>query len=332
MDVLNIVDVLDSNGLIRKNRVIGNYYSIYCPFHANGQERKPSCGVLLHDEVKNGTIYHEGWFHCFSCGASYTMSEAINIILKTKSIKKSGIDWLKENVPGFSSTESFEYLIPKDMMDDINNKYAISYINSVSNKNGKENYVSEEELASYRYTVPYMYERKLTDEIIEKYDVGVDMNWIPPNRKNKVPCVTFPVRDVNGKTLFICRRSIEGKLYNYPTGVTKPVFGIDMISKKSKSVIICESIFNALTAEVYGYDAVALLGTGNSYQINQLRSLGVNEFVLCMDGDDAGRRASNKLKNALKDVAIIWTINMPDGKDLNDCSKDEFDKLYLERE
>ena len=331
MDVLQIIDVLDSNGLIRKNRIIGNYYSIYCPFHSDGNERKPSCGVLLNDEVRAGRMYHAGWFHCFTCGIAYTMPEAVQKILKMKSINKDGLDWLKENVPGFSSNESFEYLIPQDTMESINNKFALNYIDSVLNKT-EHKYVDEEELKTYRYTVPYMYERKLTDEIIEKYDVGVDMNWIPPNHKNKVPCITFPVRDVNGNTLFLCRRSISGKLYNYPSGVTKPVYGMDVIPKNCKSVVICESIINALTAEVYGYDAVALLGTGNSYQIKQLKESGIQEFVLCMDGDEAGRKASNKLKKALRDVGIVWVVNMPDGKDLNDCSKEEFIQLYSERE
>ena len=173
-----------------------------------------------------------------------------------------------------------------------------------------------------------MYERKLTDEIIAKYDVGYDANWIPPGRKKKVPCITFPVRDEYGRTLFFCRRSIEGKLYNLPTGVTKPVYGLDMIPKGTKSVIICESILNALTLVEYNYYAVALLGTGNSYQLSQLRRLGCHEYVLCFDGDEAGRRATEKLRKHLQDIAIVWSIVMPEGKDANDCTKQEFDMLY----
>jgi len=83
---------------------------------------------------------------------------------------------------------------------------------------------------------------------------------------------------------------------------------------------------------VYGYNAVALLGTGNSYQMDQLRRLGCSEFVICMDGDEAGRKATEKLRNQLKSVAIVWSISMPAGKDLNDCSKQEFDQLYEDKE
>ena len=115
---------------------------------------------------------------------------------------------------------------------------------------------------------------------------------------------------LNGNTLFFCRRSVKGKIYNYPQGVTKPVFGIDMIPEGTTSLIICESCINCLTAVSYGYNAVALMGTGNAYQIQQLKELGVADFIICTDGDEAGRRAANKLKNQLSSIAMVWMIPM----------------------
>lgn len=330
VDIVQIIDRLAEFNLVRPNKIINNYYSIYCPFHNNGQERKPSCGVLITDEYRNGRRYRAGAFHCFSCGIYKELNEAVTEILRSKSIKKSGIDWLNENIPGFEDEYKFESLIPESLMEDVNNKFALDYIKDKTQE--KIEYVSEEELAKYRFTVPYMYQRKLTDEIIAKYDVGVDLHWIPPGRKKEVPCITFPVRDEYGRTLFFCRRSIEGKMYSLPTGVTKPVYGLDMIPKGTSSIIICESIINALTAEVYGYDAVALLGTGNSYQMEQLKRIGCHEFVICLDGDEAGRKGTEKLRNHLSSVAIVWSIKMPDGMDLNDCDKATFDKLYSEKE
>lgn len=332
MNVILILEKLESAGLIRLNRKIGDWYQIYCPFHNNGEERKPSCGVSLTSQVRNGSVYPEGLFHCFTCGYAKPVQEAVADILKLRSIPTSSIDWLVANVPGFEAPSTEETkLIPSSCLNALNNSFALKWIQDQLDRS-KIDYVSEDELASYRYTVPYMYERGLTDEIIADYDIGVDMKWIPPGRKKVVPCITFPVRDAQGRTLFICRRSIEGKLYNYPQAITKPVYGVDMLPKGCRSVIICESCFNALTAVKYGYPAVALLGTGNAYQIQQLKELGVREYVLCMDGDEAGRKASAKLKRELRHVALIWTIHMPDGKDLNMCSKSEFDKLYEERD
>lgn len=317
-------------GMIRLGKISNNYYTAYCPFHKDGQERKPSFGILLREEYRNGQKYPIGWSHCFTCSFTATLPDMITEILKRKSITQTGYDWLVENIPGFAPDADFEKLLPDNIMETIQDKFAVDYLQRLTQP--KPSYVSEEELASYRFTVDYMYERKLTDEIIEKFDIGYDPNFVPPGRSKPVPCITFPVRDRDGNTLFICRRSIQGKLYNYPTGVTKPLYGIDMIPRGCKSVVICESIINALTSFKYGYPAVAMLGTGNPLQIQQLKELGVAEFVICTDGDDAGRRAADKLRRALSKNAMMWTIPMPDGKDLNDLTQEEWEDLYAQRE
>lgn len=329
MDVELIVDKLSELGLVRKNRRIGNYLSVYCPFHNGGQERKPSCGVLLTSEYRNGQQYPAGWWHCFSCSCAYTMEQAVAEMLKNHSITTSASEWLAQNVPGYEPDE-LERLIPQGLSDAIASKLAVN--NILDQLNQTTEYVSEEELAKYRFTVPYMYERKLTDEVIAEYDVGYDANWIPEGRKKPVPCITFPVHDKYGRTLCIIRRAIATKLYHVPSGAQKPVYGVDRVPKGCKSLVVCESIINALTCRTFGYNAVALLGTGTSYQIQQLKELGVQEFVLCMDGDEAGRRATNKLKKALSSSAMVWAMKMFDGKDVNDITKEEFDKLYAERE
>lgn len=472
-DIETILHKMESMGLIRLNRPIGEYYSVYCPLPHNGHyETRPSCGVLLHDQYKNGKLTKAGWTHCFrgdtlvltdrgaipiaelcdlptikiingngdweattfknygksrlwkielcrdqvhkiiyatkdhewfidaqpglyttetlpvgrylqsvyvqdaggcpearweilsveptdlyedvyccetsthsfvldgnilthncfSCGLAKSLPDTITEILKYKNISKSGLDWLKENIPDFDEESAeFDYLLPQELSNSLQNRYALDYINSKIISESP-NFVTEKELASYRMTVPYMYQRGLTDEIIEKYDIGYDANFIPPGRKKPMPCVTFPVKDSKGNTLFLCRRSIEGKFFHYPQGVEKSLYGMYELSPGTKSVVVVESCFNCLSAVRYGYPAVALLGTGTSYEINQLKQLGVQEFVLCLDGDEAGQRGMEKLKRALRSVAIVWTIKMPPDKDVNDCTKEEFDALYATRE
>lgn len=328
-DIYEILQKLESMGFLKLHKQVGNYMQIHCPFHSDGKERKPSCGVLLHEEVRGGKKYPRGWTHCFACHYANSLPDMITDLLKLHNVSKSGLDWLKENIPDFENVnEDFEFLIPTELMDMINENFAVSYIQSLTKP--KHKYIEESELSSYRYTVPYMYERKLTDEIIEKFDIGYDAKWIAPGRKTPTPCITFPVRDTKGNTLFFCRRSIQGKFFNYPTGVIKPVYGLYELPKGCKSVIVCESCFNALTCWVYGKPAVALMGTGNSYQIQQLKELGVQEFILAFDPDDAGNKATEKLKRDLKHVAIVWSFEgIPMGKDINDLSKEEFDSLSL---
>lgn len=329
VDISTILKILSQFNLIRLANVSGNYQQVYCPIHSGGQERRPSCGILLHDEYRNGSLYPAGFCHCFACGYAQPLQVMLQDILKSKSITTSALDWLKQNVPGFEVDDIVDSLLPDDLTHALDAKYAVNYIQSLTQPAAPQ-YVSEEELAKYRYTVPYMYDRGLTDELISQFDIGVDMTYLPEGKKQPVPCITFPVRDIQGHTLFIVRRSIKNKFFYIPSNVTKPVYGIDQIPSNCRTLLIVESCFNALTAWKYGQPAVALLGTGNSYQINQLRHLGISSYILGFDPDEAGRRATNKLKHALKDVAIVWAYEgIPEGKDINDLSEEEFKSLKL---
>lgn len=333
MDVELILSTLAEHGLVRLNKKSGKYYQLFCPHHNNGNERRPSCGVLLEDEYKNGSLYPKGWWHCFSCGYVKNMEGSISDILSYHNIKQSGVEWLIANVPGYTplgEDNNNDDLLPVDMLNAVESKYALQQL-SIMNSIPKT-FVTEKELASYRYTVPYMYERGLTDELIEKYDIGYQADFKLDEYAKPLPVITFPVHDINGNTLFFCRRAITKKMYHYPEGVTKPLYGIDKIPKDTDSVLIVESCINCLTAVKYGYPAVALMGTGNSYQVHQLKELGYKNYVLCFDGDSAGQRASQKLKRQLQKNAMIWEIKMPEGKDVNDLSKEEFDELYRNKE
>lgn len=327
-----VVEKLGELGLLRIDRVRNDWYTVYCPFHKDGKESKPSAGICLKDQYRNGQTYRAGGFHCFTCQESMALPQLVSKLLEKKNIKQDGLEWLKQNIPDFHEKDiDIELLVPEGLMEQVMNNHMISYIQqSLSKGKSNQSFISEEELASYRFTVPYMYQRKLTDEMIDRYDVGFDANFIPPGRKKPVPCITFPVRDEKGRTLFCCRRSIEGKQFYMPQGIQKPVYGLYEVPKGCQRVVICESCFNAITSTSYGIPGVALFGTGTPYQVEQLKRSGIKEFILALDPDEAGQRGRAKLKKALKQCAIVWEFEgIPEGKDMNDLTKEEFDSLYL---
>lgn len=314
--------------LIRLYKLGNGYYQMYCPFHNQGQERKPSFGVLLNEQVRDGKITHAGFAHCFTCGYAKNIDQFVKDVCADKSVSPEMYEELKAVVDSNYSSDK-DSLIPDGVMSSILNSYAVDSLRL--RVKAAQNYVPESELAKYRFTVPYMYQRKLTDEVIEKYDIGFDGEFIPPGRKKPMPCVTFPVHDLQGRTLFIGRRSIEGKFFHIPEGVEKSVFGLYELPSGTKEVIICESVFNALTCVVYGHPAVALFGTGTSYEIDQLKKLGAASYVICLDNDDAGRRGAEKLKKALSPYAFVWTMIMPEGQDVNDVDYETFMQCYNAR-
>ena len=89
IDVNVVIDILTSNGLLRSVKPMGDWYQCYCPFHNGGNEQKPSFGISLHEQVKNGVLYKSGFGHCFACGYSKPLNQMLSDIFSSNGIKKS---------------------------------------------------------------------------------------------------------------------------------------------------------------------------------------------------------------------------------------------------
>lgn len=322
--ITELRDQLAANGIFRFKdiRRTQNHLQVTCPFHKDGQESKPSCGITTNDIKQGDKLVKAGTVHCFTCGTTCSLEEMISMLYGKEDFGIFGAEWLRKNFISAIYEQDNRQSICLSL--DRNTKKTVD--NTIK-------YVSEEELDRYRYVHPYMYQRKLTDEIIELFDVGYDDNFVLKNKsggESHLHCITFPVRDITGGTLFIARRSVDIKFFNYPAGVDKPVYGIYELSKLEKypnEIIICESIFNCLTCWAYGKFAVALNGTGTYEQYQQLLKMPNRKFILGLDPDDAGYRGRQKLRKALGCSKIITEYIIPDGKDINDLSKEEFDNL-----
>ena len=296
---------------------------IQCPYHKGGTERRPSAGIRKSD----------GLFNCLACHEVHTLPEMISHCFGhfDDMVGAFGWNWLLKNFASVSI----------ETRQDIQLDFGRG---AVKHADVCANYIQEDELDSYRYIHPYMYKRGLTDEIIDIFDIGYDKD---------TDCITFPVRDIHGNTLFIARRSVKTKYFNYPQGVEKPLYGLYEISQYWKGeyntdvsdkfgmlhdirdyarpyigeVIVCESMLDALKFWTVGKFAVALNGTGSELQIKQLNELPCREIILCTDMDEAGMNARYKLKKRIKDKILMQYI-LPEGrKDANDCTPEELKNL-----
>lgn len=289
---------LSGINLLNKIKDTDDNVMISCPYHKNGQERKPSAGIRKSD----------GQFHCFTCGEVHTLPEMISFCFghPDDMVGAKGWQWLTRN---FLTVDLEERKPIK--LDFDRHKSILAPLN----------YVSEEELESYRYYHPYMFKRKMTEKIIDIFDIGYD-------KKSK--CITFPVRDIEGNTLFIARRSVKYKYFNYPKSVEKPLYGLYELYRLEQfptEVIVCESMIDAITCWVYGKYAVALNGLGNNLQFNQLNKLPCRKLVLATDNDNAGLRARKRIKYYVKNKIITEYVFPNNRKDINDLSQEEFKNL-----
>ena len=293
----------------------GSNLQVQCPFHSGGQERNPSAGIRRSD----------GMFHCFACGKAATLPEFVTACFQKNDIfGEFGRRWLSRN---FLSLE-VENRKPLEL--DFTRR---------EKKTEEQKYVTEEELDQYRYYHPYWTKRGITDEhIIELFDLGYD-------RSTK--CITFPVRDIRGNCLFIARRSVSTKFFSYPEGVTKPLYGLYEYGRVSSEigkgvmmmrlpfkvfddlneVIVCESMIDCILLWQAGHYAVALNGTGNKLQMQQLKSMLCRKLILATDNDEAGLKARKVIREAITNK-LITEIQFPKSiKDIGECTPQQIEDI-----
>lgn len=267
-------------------KVTNNNIQVTCPFHKHGQENKPSFGINT----------ETGACNCFTCGWKGYLPYLISQLYGYDD-DSFGKEWLIKNFDSLQIGNRQTFKLPSRSYE----KKVIEVI-------------SEEELDSYRYYHPYMYERGLTDELIERFDIGYDKN---------TKCITFPIKDLDNNVIFIARRSVYTKYFNYPSSVDKPVYGAYLFKDgKYKECYITESFFNCLTLWKLGLPAVALMGTGSQAQLNILDKLPIRQYIIALDPDDAGRKGTLKLRHALESNHLIQEIKYEEtDKDINDLQE-----------
>lgn len=330
LDILNeLKDQLAINGVKRFStfRQIANHIQFPCPMHKEGQESKPSCGITTKQiRYADGRVVPPGTVHCFACGYIDSLEGMISKLFGHDDDGQFGREWLAKNFVTMEVEKRPEIVLDmsrhkKDIKEEIIEPTEI---------------ITEEQLDSYRYIHPYMYKRKLTDEVIELFDIGYDPNFKVKKKDGSFQnyrCITFPNKDITGKVLFIARRSVDTKFFHYPKEVTKPVYGLYEIMQVYKDnipnkIYICESMLDALAFWTHeNKPAVALNGLGTPYQFKQLLSLPTRNFVLATDSDIAGMNARRKIATALRG-RLITQVYMPQGKkDVNACTYDEVENL-----
>lgn len=297
---------------LQKTKDGGKNIQVQCPYHGNGQERRPSAGIRKQD----------GLFHCFACNQSHTLPEVISYVFGHEDMfGEWGMKWLAKNFATVRIEErkDVEIDMERNNITDKNNLLG-NIIHSKPNT-----FVTEEELDSYRYYHQYWTERGITAEwLIELFDLGYD---------KKTDCITFPVRDIDGNCLFVARRSVKTKWFNYPKDVEKPLYGIYELKQKGvydfygATVFITESMIDCLRLWQNHRLAIALNGTGSSEQFEQIRKMPIRKIVLATDSDMAGIKARAKIRVHCTNKLITEVI-LPDGrKDIGECTDEEIQNL-----
>ena len=278
----------------------GDNIAITCPWHKDGLEKHPSCYVYARNDSDDVPF---GFYKCFTCGSKGQLYQLVSRCLNC------GIEeakqWLIDN---FSKTIT-EELISLPEINLYKNRQPIKYID-------------ESFLNQYAYIHPYMTDiRKIPPEILFRFKVG----WNP-----ETDAITFPIWDEWGRLIGISERKVKYKQFDLPKGLPKVVYLLDeIIAKSITEVYVVESQIDALYLWSIGKSAVALFGTGSKEQYNLLKKSGIRIFHLALDGDMAGRHGNIRFIQNMPNDLMIDVLMLPNGKDINDLSKEEIENLKI---
>lgn len=279
-----------TNGKLAFHAMTNAGYSVPCPVHKNGLERKNSCYI----DPETGV------FHCFSCGASGNLAQFVKAC--------------------FECSDEFA----KDWLIRRYGKIATAKINlGEPIKLGKKNTgikIDGSALETYTSYCPYLAQRKLNRTICEEFNVKYD----PKERK-----VVFPVYNTKGELVLFAKRAIDYKSFFMPKDARREVYNLNIIIKNNlKRAMIAEGPIDCLTGWCHNVPTIATLGSIADEQIADINNSGINILYVAFDNDYYGEQFRARLKKKLGKHIILVDVYMPTGKkDVNDLSDSEWEQL-----
>ncbi len=324
----DIVDVIGEHiQLTKKGR---NYFGL-CPFHG---ENTPSFSVSPDKQI----------FHCFGCGKG---GNVVKFIMELESITfREAVQYLADksgeslpeqyvqssNQPALSEQEksaldAYEWsskLFHHVLRYTAEGKNGLKYL---ENRGFKQGDIEQFQLGyspnKDQFLSTFLHKKGF--QLTNLLDVGLlssrDGNTFFDRFKGRV---IFPIQNHQGKVVGFGGRAIEDgvepKYLNSPDSKLfqkgKLLYNFYEARKhfqKEKEVILFEGYADVIKASQAGvYNAVATLGTSlTKYQASLLKRY-VNRVVICFDGDKAGKDASYRAAQMLKDVELdVLVANVP---------------------
>lgn len=337
-------DIVDTISKYIDLKRIGSNYKGLCPFH---NEKTPSFTVSEEKQI----------FHCFGCGeggdvfsfimkqeniefvdALKILADNANIELKRNNVnpelEKSKNILLEINREAarhfyrnlFNNRVAYDYLLNRGINKDVIKTFGIGYsidswnnlLDFLKDKGYEEKDVEKAGLITYH---------KKTDRYFDKFRGRI----------------IFPIINIRGDIIGFGGRSIDSK--NQPKYLNSPetqvfskgnnLYALNVAKNynKNQNIILVEGYMDVVSLYKYGIkNSVASLGTAlTENQVNLLKRYS-REIYICFDSDNAGKKATDKAIDVMKNMNISpRIINLPENLDPDDFIKkfglSDFNKL-----
>jgi len=286
-DILTSLDFLSfyQSELGKIDKIKSNGWSepITCPFH---EDNNPSLGV----NIKTGQ------FNCFGCGEKGSI---FNFYMKKYNVNfKESLSKLAE----FAGIKSSHYISNKNQ--------------NFSKKSFKELFDLFTKVDLPNEAIVYLQDkRKISKDIIRKL---LEQNLIGWNEKawyghnNFRSAIVFPMFDSNNEVVGLQNIFINdsSKRFVSKSKLNKGFFIFGDIN--AEKTVITEAVIDALSI-VQVYNNVRVIATYSANSLEKLQDIDIKSPILFFDNDQAGKQATSKVIEILKDVKVVkWESNLKD--------------------
>ena len=333
---------------IKKTRGKGLRANINCiyaethPAHKKGTDNKPSMG---YDKTTKK-------YHCMTCDQWASLVDIAKYDNKLANDTET-ITYLKNEYPAIelfkNDSSNINNVKPVQVVDSVEINTTYDFTNFINESNAKvidsPNHITDKGIDPRymiaNYGLKRYLDRGLAEETIKRFKLAVADNGFNdvvkdyPNLKsasNKADKykLILPILDEQGNCYnFIAeignRKDIDeyNQKYKKPTsagGLTTQLFNeYHLKTGKPNTIFIVEGIYDAISIEQMGYNAIALLTTGFTRLENLLKHYKpTTNLVIMLDNDTAGKQTT---KNMLD---MLHTLNMQNIKYID--SMDILDK------
>lgn len=189
-------------------------------------------------------------------------------------------------------------------------------------------------------------ERGLEPDVLRANRVGADPGRAELRRAGGLPRhgrgAVFPALSEDGRLTYLQTRYLDRDDHDVKYGNPASRLGDNPrhawtrpAGSPKEPVVLCEGFPDAYTANAAGYTAVAILGATNANpDLAERIARGIDQrpAILALDGDPAGRTASEHLRTSLQAHGImVIELPLPEGHDLNSWVRDARQALDLGR-
>lgn len=288
--------------------------SYVCPFCRHG---KSGDGITLNPDKG-------GKFHCFGCNKN---GDAIDIYQRIKGIADFNTALAEvANLYGLQIEQSKPVdpatLTPEEKQRRIDSMAAADIRRAQANQ-------------SHPDYIAYLKQRGISPELAHFFGLGFIPDWRHPKTvtEGKNPPATPRLIIPTGKVSYTARDTRPaGEIPETAQGYTKQkvnsagIFNAAAIRNATRPLFIVEGEIDAISFYAVGGQAVGLGSTSNIDKlIEELSKAGRQRtrepFIIALDNDDAGRKATATLTAGLDSLRIRYTIANPAGeyKDANEA-------------